>query len=211
MAQETGRQIRPEFDLYVQLEPRIRIEYVNIYRADLNTDQLLTSFTLFVEMAFKPVIRRTLRMQPNVYRNRYLTFRGGYQYRTELTGEDLSEKRGIIEVTPQYFLPWRLEISDRNRGEFRWFKGEPFSARYRNRFRLARDVEHGQFECTLYAYAEVFYEPRYELWTPTQYALGMQFPINPHFMLEAYYQRRHFNISSSPDVNSVGLKFNLYY
>ena len=109
------------------------------------------------------MFRRELRDRADVYRNRYLTFRAGYRYRTSLTpGASVSENRGIVEVTPRYLLPWQLVVSDRNRGEFRFVKGQTFSTRYRNRLQLERDIKYGTFVFTPYVYDEIFYD--YPVW-----------------------------------------------
>jgi hypothetical protein len=100
-------------------------------------------------------------------------------------------------------------ISDRNRGELRFIKGQSFSTRYRNRLRLERDFKHRWFECTPYAYDEMFYDTRYDRWNPNRYAFGLEFPVGAHVVLEPYYLRQNIR-SNSPDLNTFGLKLNLY-
>jgi hypothetical protein len=107
-------------------------------------------------------------------------------------------------------LPWLLVISDRNRGEVRFIQGQPFSTRYRNRLRLARDVQYGWFNCTPYVYDEIFYDTRYDQWTRNQYALGTQFPVSPHVILEPYYLRQNSRHSTYPHIDAFGFKLNLY-
>jgi hypothetical protein len=62
-------------------------------------------------------------------------FSAGYpQYRTSFVNADsTSENRGIVEFTSRFSLPGELVLADRNRAEFRFIKGQPFSTRYRNR------------------------------------------------------------------------------
>jgi hypothetical protein len=38
----------------------------------------------------------------------------------------------MVETTTRWPLPWKLVIADRNRGDFRFIRGQPFSTRYRN-------------------------------------------------------------------------------
>jgi len=210
--QSASGEFWPEIGIYVQQGPAIRIEFVDSASSSPTTHDWLGNFTVYVETALKPVFRRELRDRADVYRNRYLTFRAGYRYRTSLTpGASVSENRGIVEVTPRYRLPWQLVVSDRNRGEFRFIKGQAFSTRYRNRLQLERDIKYGTFVFTPYAYDEIFYDTRYGQWTPNRYAFGVQLPIGPHVVLQPYYLRQDGNRSNPPHVNVFGLTFNLFY
>jgi hypothetical protein len=210
--QSTGGEFWPELGIYVQQGQSIRIEFVASSSSNPNTDSWQGSFTFYVETALKPVFRRELRDQPDVYRNRYLTLRAGYRYRTSLTpGNPVSENRGILELTSRYHLPWQLVVADRNRGEFRFIRGQAFSTRYRNRLRLERDIKLGSFGFTPYVYDEIFYDTRFDQWTPNRYAIGSQFPVGPHVVLEPYYLRQDGNRSNPPHTNVFGFKFNLYF
>ena len=211
-SQNAGGQFRPELGIYVQQGQAIRFEFVDSASSNPSAHSWDGDFTLYVESALKPVFRHELRDRADVYRSRYLTFRAGYRYRTSLTsGESVSENRGILEVTSRYRLPWELVVSDRNRGEFRFIKGQGFSTRYRNRLRLERDIKHGAFTCTTYVYDEIFYDTRYDQWTPDRYAFGFEFPVGPHVLVEPYYLRQDGNRSNPPHVNALGFKLNLYF
>jgi hypothetical protein len=208
--QSTKDEFWPELGIYVQQGPLVRVEFVAAASSDPSPYHWQGDFTLYVQVALKPVLRPELRDRPDVFRNKYLTFRSGFRYRSSLTnGDNGSEKRGIVELTPRYLLPGRLVISDRNRGEFRFVKGEPFSTRYRNRLRLERDFKYGWLDCTPYAYDEVFFDTRYDRWTPNRYAFGVEFPAGPHIVLEPYYLRQNSR-SNSPELNVLGFKLNLY-
>jgi hypothetical protein len=210
--QSTGGEFWPELGIYWQRGQLIRLELISSAVSNPNTDIWQGDFTFFVESALKPVFRRQLRNEPDVYRNRYLTFRAGYRYRTSLTpGDPVRESRIIIEVNSRYHLPWQLVISDRNRGEFRFIRGQAFATRYRNRLRLERDINCGSYTFTPYVYDEIFYDPRYDQWTPNRYALGFQFPAGEHIVLEPYYLRQDGNRSNPPHTNVFGFKFNLYF
>lgn len=210
--QSTGGEFRPEFGIYVQQGQRIRLEFVSSASSHSITDNWDGNFTFYVETALKPVFRRNMRDEPDVYRNRYLTFRAGYRYRTGLAGGDSgSENRGILEVTSRYSLPWQLVVSDRNQGEFRFIKGQAFSTRYRNRLRLDRDIKLASYVFTPYVFDEIFYDSRYGQWTPNRYGIGCQFPVGEHVVLEPYYRRQDGNRSNPPHVNTLGFTFNLYF
>lgn len=211
-AQNPSGEFWPEVGIYIQQGQVIRLEFVGSASSNPVTHDWLGNFTVYVNAALKPVFRRELRGRPDVFRNRYLTFRAGYRYRTSLTpGGSVSENRGILEVASRYLLPWHLVVSDRNRGEFRFIQGQAFSTRYRNRLWLERDIKFGSFIWTPYVYDEIFYDTRYDQWTPNRYAAGVQLPIGQHVVLEPYYLRQDGNRSNPPHVNVFGFKFNLYY
>jgi hypothetical protein len=174
-AQSTGNEFRPELGIYVQQGQQIRIAFIDSATGNQNTGEWHGRFDFYVETALKPVFRRKLRDQPDVYRNKYLTMRAGYRYVTGLTnGNSTSENRGILEFTSRHLLPWQLAVSDRNRGEFRFIKGQGFSTRYRNRLRLERDIQYRWLGFTPYLYDEIFYDSRYDQWTPNRYGVGVQ-------------------------------------
>jgi hypothetical protein len=210
--QSAGGEFWPEVGIYIQQGSAIRFGFVGSASSNPITHDWLGNFTFYAETALKPVFRYELRNRADVYRNRYLTFRGGYRYRTSLTpGASVSENRGILEVTSRYRLPWHLVVADRNRGEFRFIKGQTFSTRYRNRLWLERDFKYGSFVLTPYVYDEIFYDTRYGQWTPNRYAFGVELPVGQHVVLEPYYLRQNGNRSDPPHVNVLGFKLNLYF
>jgi len=210
--QNTSGEVRPESDVYLQLQPMIRLHLQNAFGGILTTGDWRAEATFFVETALKPILRRRLRKQPDVYQNRYLTFKAGYQYGTNLAGgHSAHENRGILEATSRYPLPWNLVISDRNRGEFRFVSNKPFSTRYRNRLRLEYENGQGRFNCTPYVDVEVFYDTRFDRWAPRQYESGVQFPVSSRVMLQPYYLRRDNRPSVPQHVNAFGFKLNLYF
>lgn len=211
-AQNTSEQYRPELDIYVQQGESVRIEFDDFATGTQSTHSWLGNFAYYVDIALKPIFRRNLREDPDVFRDRYLTMRGGYLYQTSLTnGQSTSGNIGILELTSRYRLPFDLVISDRNRGEFRFFKGQSFYTRYRNRFQVERDFKRGRFVCTPYAYDEIFYDTRYGEITPNRYAFGAQFPAGRHMIFEPYYMRQNGSHSKPPHVNAIGFKWNLYF
>src|SRR5262249_44843010 len=112
-AQTTNNEVRPEADVYVQVQPMIRIQWMAPFTGNLTTGDWRALPTFFVETALKPVLRRRLRKEADVYKDRYLTFKAGYRYRTDLaSGGSAHENRGILEFTSRFPLPWNLFVSD---------------------------------------------------------------------------------------------------
>lgn len=211
-AQDTSVQFRPELDILVQQGDRVRFEFDNYATDTQSTHSWVGNFAYYVETALKPVLRRDVREHPDVYRNRYLTMRGGYLYQTSLSkGQSTSGNIGIVELMPRYRFPLDFVVTDRNRGEFRFFKGQAFYSRYRNQFRLERDIKRRRFVCTPYAYDEIFYDTRYGQVTPNRYAFGVQFLAGRHMVLDPYYMRQNGSHSKPPHVNAAGFIWNLYF
>lgn len=211
-AQQTGSEIRPEVNLFFQLNQQIRVQLMNSFTGSFPGDNWQTNPTFFIEAALKPILRRGLRQEPDVFRKRFLTFGVGYRYvRTLRDSGSTHENRAIVESLARYRLPWHLIVSDRNRGEFRFKQGQPFSSRYRNRLRLEYDDQEGPLDFTPYADCEVFYDTRYDHWTTRRYQAGAQFPVNPLVMLEPYYLRQDNSYSTPRHINGFGFKVNLYF
>jgi hypothetical protein len=100
--QETGSQA-PEVDLYVQLNPLIRIQLMSSYTGSFPADEWTANPTFIIETALKPILRLRLRRQPDVFRKRLLTFRAGYRYVREVASSaSTHENRGIVESLARY-------------------------------------------------------------------------------------------------------------
>lgn len=211
-AQSASAQFRPELDVFAQLGDSLRIEFDNRVTDTTSTQNWQGYFAYYVEAALKPIFRRNLREQPDVYRNRYLVMRAGYLYQTSLSsGKPSSGNIGILELTSRYRVPGDLVITDRNRGEARFIKGESFYTRYRNQLRLERDFRYRHFVGTPYAYDEIFYNTRYGAWTPNRYAFGVQLPAGRHMLFDVYYMRQDGSRNKPPHINAAGLKWDLYF
>jgi Protein of unknown function (DUF2490) len=212
VAQNTQDEFWPKFDLYLQQSEDTRLESDIFLNQDQSTRYRQGAYSYYIDLALKPVFRRELRWKDDVFRQRYLTFRAGYEYTTSLLNADASsENRGIVEVTSRYALPGSIVLADRNRGDFRFVHGQPFSERYRNRLRADRDFSIGRFRLTPYAYDEVFYDARYHAWTTNRYAIGVQVPAGPHLVVETYVLRQNNERASPPHLEAVGLTFNLFF
>jgi hypothetical protein len=210
--QNTENQFRPELGIYVRQGETIRLEFIDNPRFNWTTNDWQGNFDVFIEAALKPIFRRELRDDPDVFRNRYLTFRAGYRRRQGLSdGDSTSENRAIIELTPRYNLPWQFVLIDRNRGEFRWVRGQDFSERYRNRLWMERDLSRGWLRVTPFVYDEIFYDARIHRWSPNQYGFGFDLPAGRHVVFEPYYLRQNGSSSKPPHLNAAGFKCNLYF
>jgi Protein of unknown function (DUF2490) len=211
-AQNSKEEFWPEIDIYVNQGSKTREIFVDSFNQDQSTRYREGSFSYFLDLALKPVFRRDLREREDVFRRRFLTFRAGYQYTTTLVDADSSsENRIIAESTARVPLPAKFVVADRNRGEFRFIRGQAFFMRYRNRLMVERDVRLGRFVFTPYAYDEVFYDTRYGVWNRSRYAWGLQIPTGPHMVVEPYFLRQQDTRATLRYVNAFGLTLSLYF
>jgi hypothetical protein len=211
-AQSTEQQFRPELDVYFKPSEPVRFEFVSAFRGDRDSGEWQGNFALYIETALKPLLRRERHGYPDVYRNRYLSVRAGYQRTANIGSSTMTiAKTGILEVTSRYSLPWHLVVSDRNRGDFRFLPGESFAPRYRNRLQLERDIRIHRLNCTPYAYDEIYFDTRYDRWTPNRYAAGVEITVDKRVVVAPYYLRQHSTKSSTPYINAIGLKVKLFF
>jgi hypothetical protein len=210
-AQNTRREFWPEVDVYYDQNDRLRFQFVSRFRDDRDHLYAQGSFTGYVDIALRPVFRRALRQRGDVFRSRFLTFRAGYLYLTELGGSRATpENRGILEFLAKYPVPAKFVITDRSRFEFRFLRGQGYSTRYRNRLGIEHDLKAGPVEFTPYIQAEAYYDGRYDAWTTTRYNLGTQFQAGPYLVVEPFAARLHNTRSSTPHIHALGLKLSFY-
>jgi hypothetical protein len=210
-AQNSIRQFWPEVDVYVPHGERLRFVFQDFLTLTPETQSNQGNFTFFVELALRPLLRTELRYQNDVFRKRLLTFRTGYRYITPLgSSSSDSEQRAIAELNARYALPGKFVLSDRNRGEFRFIRGQPFSMRYRNRLGLERELSLGSIGFTPYVYDEYYYDTRYSAFSVVRYSAGLQSPVGRHVSLEPYVVWKIDKQSSQRHTAALGFKLNLY-
>jgi hypothetical protein len=209
-AQSTENEFRPRVQTYVNFNEIARLYLLASFN-NQDTGTWQGDFGVHLDFALKPVFRRDLRAKDDVFDRRYLSFLVGYRYITNLPSSTPTEQRALVEFTTRRLLPRQLVVSDRNRGEFRFIRGQSFSSRYRNRLQIERDFSMGKFVYTPYVYGEVFYDTRYDAWIRTRYAFGVQVPVVKHVVLETYYMRQHDTRSEPPHTNAWGLDLKFYF
>jgi hypothetical protein len=209
-AQTSTREFWPEADLFIQHGERLRFvfEAAPVLAPETSTSEM--ALTWSVEVALRPILRVELRHRNDVFRRRFLTFRAGYRRVVQLdTGGP--ENRALAEVNARYALPGRLILSDRNRGEFRFIEGQPFSMRYRNRIGIERDLMIGSFRLTPEAFNEYFYDTRYHAWDRIRYTVGLLLPAGKHVVVEPQLNWQVNKKSDQRHTAALGLKFKLYF
>lgn len=206
-AQATQTQWLPEVDTYLTLSARLRVSLFAQRTDDGDTyDSLQVGPNLDITLRSLRGKRQTQGNDSS--KRKFLTFRAGYRYVHNSGKAD--EQRGILELTPRYYLPGSLLLSDRNRADLRDISGV-FSWRYRNRGTLERDFRIGRLALTPYLRGELYYDSRYGVWNKNSYGFGVIFPAGRHLELEPYFQHENDSRSSPAHVNALGFKLSLYF
>ena len=205
-------QFWPEADVYVRTSHNSRLFFQ--YNGSRVKDEGYNDgqIGVFMDYFLAPLDKRREHRHPDEARSRFVTFRIGYVL--DKTPSDIKNPytahSAVMELTPRYFLPKRILLTDRNRGDLR-FQNGAFVPRYRNRLRLERQFELGRKALTPYAQAEAFYDTRYNAFYRLQYSAGGEFEINKHFVLEAYYLRQQSSRPSFKTQNVLGLTAQFYF
>jgi hypothetical protein len=183
------------------------------FDGDPNTKSPEVDFGAQLEFALRPVFRRKLREDEDVFNKRFLSFRAGYRYITTLPGSVAPslEHRWTAAVTLRSPLPGSFFLVDRNSGDFRFVNNSPFSLRYRNKLQIERDFKFRKIVLTPYVSGEMDYDTRYSAWYRNRYSIGAQVPQGRHVVWETYLMRQNQSHSSPPHLNKVGLTFNFYF
>ncbi len=207
-AQDTTTQFWPEIDTFVRLNEKMRI-YVPLSRTRVGTENSGQDGTtgIYLDYYTSPIGRLYLLGPSNAARMGRLMLRAGYGYTAGGDGKPATNAL-TVEATGRVFLPWELNLSDRNRFDLN-FSGGDFDPRYRNRLRLERNVCLVRTTLTPYVYGEFFYDFDQGEWFRTRGTAGLEVHLWERFVPEVYFQR-DFNNGSTGDVNGFGLVFSLY-
>lgn len=141
-----------------------------------------------------------------------LMFRGGLEYgRTAVgTSEPKAVYTPLILIDTRFRLPGQFLLAERNRGDFKVVNGV-FSPVYRNRVRLGRLLQTRRFKLAPYVDAEAFYSAQADEFNQFRYSAGLNWVITRRVILDGYYTRQHNVKISSPNVNALGIKLELYF
>jgi hypothetical protein len=147
----------------------------------------------------------------------HVWFRAGYRYGRSLNSDsDFREHRLLLEQTFKATLPGKILVSDRNRQDFRFVRGD-YSFRYRNRLTLEREVGPGEYRFTPYVQGEIYFDSRFLAWSRHRYGGGIVFPLSKvarpassdrslldHMSFDLYFMRQSDSQPSPARVHALG-------
>jgi len=142
-------------------------------------------------------------------KTRFILLSFGYRY---LPSSDAPEtNRVLLMATPRVPSKSKLVISDRNRGELNFSRGE-LNWRYRNRLQVEREITVRSYHPVPYANVEAYYDSKFQKWSSIVIEAGSQFPVGKHTELDIYYDHQN-NTGTAPNqqVNAAGLILNLHF
>ena len=214
-AQETSNEVWPELDVFVKLGENSRLFLLGSgtrIKEQGNSDGSLGVYLdLFTSPIFKSRLERTAR-RADIARNKFLQVRIGYAYSrsAKSSSSQFSEHTPTLEMSPRYYFPKQILITNRAKGDLRFLNGI-FTPRFRDRIKLERTFGIGKHAITPYGHAEAFYDWRYNVWHRFRYTFGAEWELNRHVVLEGYYTRQRDNRSSTKYLNAVGVAVQLYF
>lgn len=202
----------PEFDFFIKLNEKARIfALYTATRAENLGTYADGQSGVHIDFYAVRALRKTVISHVDQSRSRALMVRAGYLVsRPKNNSGTATEHMATAEATGRAHLPAGLLLSDRNRIDFRWVDGNP-RHRYRNRLKLERTFDAGRFQLTPYVHGEVFFELRNRDWTRLRYAVGGEWNITKHIVLEGYFLRQNTWASVPQFVNAVGSAVQFYF
>jgi hypothetical protein len=211
-AQDDSRdEFWPEVDAFVGLGDHTRMMFMASSDRSKEDDYREATVGVLVDYFAKPFARSWLKQRPDVEKQHYLTFRGGYRYSWDVDdapGGD-TENRLLLEGTGRAALR-RFFLLNRSRFEWRDIN-DATSWRYRNRTRIEGDISMGARATTPYAMVEFFYDSRYDDWNRQRYYAGVDWHIFTKTVLDTYYCRQNDSRSSIEHVNAFGVTLKMYF
>jgi hypothetical protein len=203
-------QFLPEVDAYTTIHPEIRFNFQakeTREAGDPTQVEIGPGFDFFL----KPLLRlkRITVFDLDEAKSRPLQLSAGFRY---VPSPDKPHvERFILAATPHLPLFAKILLSDRNRADLDWEKGQ-FTWRYRNRLQLERTVTVGGYHPIPYVSVEEFYQNQYQKWTTTALYAGCLFPIKKHFEFDPYYEHQNVtNKHPNEQYNQLGLILNMFF
>ncbi len=146
----------------------------------------------------------------NPERRNHLSFRAGYRYVRNLYGHDYMQNNGVLELTPRFPLPLKIQMADRNRIDLRGLH-TGFTWRYRNRLTVARTFDIRRFNLTPYAETEIFYDCSTGQWGQYSYTFGAFSKVTKKIQVESWYKRQTTITEPITATNVVEIKLSLFF
>jgi Protein of unknown function (DUF2490) len=205
-------QLWPEVNAFLKLNDNSRLFFLyagtRVQQGGYSDGQLGAHVDLFLA----PISKIRLQRHPDVARNRFLSIRLGYLYgkTPEDSPDPFVEHTPTIEITPRYYFPKGILVTNRNREDFRFLDGV-YTPRYRNRLKVERSFQTQAFAITPYAHAEAFYDRRFDSFHRFRFAAGGEIQFHQHFVVEGYYLRQQDPHSSPRGLNVAGVGIQFYF
>ena len=197
----------PQIETYVGLTPNTDLMFLAEGTAGLDGEHPALVLGPNLDIALWPFLTHLKTNNPE--RSKYLTLRLGYRYNRALDTGKVANI-GVIELTPRFPLPLKMQLADRNRIDLRGLPNR-FTWNYRNRVTLLRTFTIHKFDLTPYGDAEIFYNCEIGEWTQYSYGLGAISRLTSKIELDTSYKRRIAIVPPYAEANVIRLKLLLFF
>lgn len=204
---QTGTIFWSQVDTYVGLTPNTNFMFLAAGTPGLDGDHPALVLGPNFDVALWPFLTHLKTNNPE--RSKYLTLRLGYRYIRALDTSKI-QNTGVIELTPRFPLPLKLQLADRNRIDLRGLP-DRFTWRYRNRVTLLRSFQIRRYVFTPYGDAEIFYNCDSGEWTQYTYGFGVISKLNQKMELDTWFRGRTEIVEPMRTVNIAGVKLLLFF
>jgi hypothetical protein len=197
----------PEINTYVKLDTNMRF----VFQAKETRENGIPKQAEIgpsMEFYWKP-LKNLLSNGVDEAKTRFILLSFGYRYLPSSQAPETH--RILLMATPRLPSKSKLVISDRNRGELNFSRGE-LNWRYRNRLQVEREITVRSYHPVPYANVEAYYDSKFQKWSSTAIEAGSQFPIGKHSEIDVYYEHQN-NTGTPPNqqVNAIGTILNLHF
>jgi hypothetical protein len=209
-SQAQTAQFLPEIDTHLKLNSMVRVYFEAKEDRD-GGDETQATLGPSLQLYIKPLVRlrNITAFDLDDAKKRPLVLETGYRY--IIAPNASPENRSLVAATLHFPIKAAFLITDRNRADLDWKAGK-FSWRYRNKLTLERTFLVHSYHLIPYAAVEPYYESQYQKWSTTSLYAGCLLPLGKHVQFDPYYEHDN-NTGKHPNrqVNSIGLKLNLYF
>ncbi len=203
----------PELSAYYGLGPRARLYVDGSYSLGKESDVLSLDASAFVDVSLKPILRKDL-LSEDWQRNRYVWARIGYTRvwdNLQVFGSrEFLENPGVVSLYVRAPLPADIALESRGRVDLRWIGGE-YSARYRFRLEINRELQWLAHTVVPYFNVEWFYDTRYDAWARTLIQGGVEVTASELFRYELYLARQTDRKPTDTTLSALGIVLKWYF
>jgi hypothetical protein len=178
---DQGFEIQPEVDVYYHVSEDARMLLEAQGTSIPSQDYGSIAVGAYGDWMLAPFFRNLV--SPDQALTRALNLRLGVRYLDTLDpGATGSSQRLAIQldVTPRYFLPWSILLSNRNRLQAQWQLGEAdsFSFRYRGRLQFQREFDVAHVGLTPFVNVEWIWQSAPAMWVQFRMQAGLQTSVH---------------------------------
>lgn len=208
-AADTQTELVPELEAYLTLWERTRLFLIGSLTEGIPDSNTTGEVGAHLDITLSPIFRRRLR-DADWERERYLWLRIGYRRLWNLDDGDVTENRGVVQLTGRVPLPLGFHLVNRVGVDLRGLD-DGFSTRVRERLGLECELTLGGVAVVPYVQAEVFYDTRFGAWSRQLYQAGLEVKLTDHWRIEPYYARQEDQRPSTAHVNQIGFVLKTYW